>query len=90
MARYIDVDKFKDWTKTDHECCKRIDCRSVQYDCTDCYYEYGGAEDVIPIVHAEWERCGSLILACSNCHNTIIIDRISNYCPDCGAKMDQE
>lgn len=42
--------------------------------------------DAAPVVHATWHHIGNGVRRCSNC------DRItpwkSNYCPNCGAKMD--
>ena len=91
MARYIDVNKFKEWIRIDHDCCKRIDCKSVHYDCTDCYYNHGGAEDVAPVVHARWsderEYCHNFI--CSNC-GKLNNNNFDEYCKHCGAKMDKE
>lgn len=48
-------------------------------------------EDVAPVVHAKWEERFSLeyktiVYDCSNCGATH--SYISNYCPNCGAKMD--
>lgn len=84
MARYIDIDKYDNFNNE----CGQIYCNG-QF-CIDCYYNNGGAEDVAPVVHAEWEHHGVCILACSNCHDTIMCDRVSNYCPNCGAIMDRK
>lgn len=51
------------------------------------------AADVAPVVHARWwnpktpKRYGGG-LVCSECKKTA--DWTYNYCPNCGAKMDQE
>ena len=49
-------------------------------------------EDVAPVVHAHWifgEYNGQAIATCSNCQGEV--DLIGfQYCPTCGAKMDEE
>lgn len=59
--------------------------------------------DVVPVIHAKWERagCSSLIdrYRCSNCHSEPCKKQIeeyktwgwdfTDYCPHCGAKMDK-
>ena len=53
-------------------------------------------EDAAPVVHAHWierqlsER-GEFEFCCSKCeHTNYGYDNPGNYCPDCGAKMDEE
>lgn len=52
--------------------------------------------DVQPVVHAHWiERQlsdrGEFEFCCSNCEHTYYgYDIPGNYCPNCGAKMDEE
>lgn len=42
--------------------------------------------DVVAVVHGKWMvRCSGWM--CSECGHVVPPDRISNYCPDCGAKM---
>ena len=50
--------------------------------------------DAVEVVHGRWDGgtktffTGTIVLGCycSNCDNFSV--RKSNYCPDCGAKMD--
>ena len=61
------------------------------------------AADVAPVVHAHWYMCGGRA-CCSNCnikalwksdwdgcknHEREFVSAKSNYCPHCGAKMDE-
>lgn len=57
------------------------------------------AADVAPVRHAKWELIDECInegVYCSNCHKKIYRARAeyanqkvkSNYCPNCGARMD--
>lgn len=55
------------------------------------------ASDVAPVIHAKWElidECANEGVYCSNCHKKIYRAEYanqkvkSNYCPNCGAKMD--
>ena len=50
------------------------------------------AADVAPVVHGEWEYIGTdkmgNVFRCSNCANMIGLDKETDYCPNCGAKMD--
>ena len=57
------------------------------------------AADVAPVRHAKWElidECVNEGVYCSNCHKKIYRAEYanqkvkSNFCPNCGAKMDQE
>ena len=48
--------------------------------------------DAVSVVHGEWideheDGHGSWVGTCSQCHNT---ERVANFCPNCGAKMDGE
>lgn len=87
MARYIDLDKYDNFECGMEYCDGQL--------CIDCYYEHGGAEDVVPVVHARWESKladnGWKDVSCSNCKHTINVDVHCSvdyeYCPYCGAKM---
>ena len=50
------------------------------------------AADVAPVVHGRWEVRGQEVF-CTNCdkesgYNAFGASAFSNYCPNCGAKMD--
>lgn len=45
--------------------------------------------DVAPVRHGRWTRIDYHDARCSECgHKTYYPDRISLYCPECGARMD--
>lgn len=50
--------------------------------------------DVAPPEHGEWEYIGTdkmgNVFRCSNCANRIGLDKETDYCPNCGAKMNLE
>ena len=50
--------------------------------------------DAVPVVHGAWDYIGTdkkgNVFRCSNCAGRIGLDRKTNYCPYCGAKMDLE
>lgn len=49
------------------------------------------AADVAPVRHGRWTRIDYHDARCSECgHKTYYPDRISLYCPECGARMDGE
>ena len=95
MARYIDADKFKIWLANEYFTFGRI--KEVN-DVFKPLSEFP-PEDVAPVTHAHWiEDCGDY--KCSHCSTEfwdemVFIVRTSehefpNYCPVCGAKMDEE
>ena len=52
------------------------------------------AADVLPVVHGRWEYIGTdkngHVYRCANCAGRIGLDYETEYCPNCGAKMDLE
>ena len=60
-----------------------------------CSIEHIPAADVAPVVHGEWllrhEGYGHY-WECSSCHKNpcIYVTKDTRYCPNCGAKMDEE
>ena len=45
--------------------------------------------DVAPVVHARWIEDGSGIIICPKCNRGYnLVPRFTQYCPNCGAKMD--
>ena len=66
----------------------------------ECFVEELPAADVAPVVRSEWEpvKCKNMwgdvvgVLQCSACKRSDVkgrgIVRKSNFCPNCGAKME--
>lgn len=84
MARYVDVDKY-----INEEFCDNDECVSDE-DCFVCWAKRN-TEDVAPVIHAEWEHKDEIygVVFCSNCGFELKYNN-TNYCPNCGAKMDKE
>ena len=85
MARYIDVDKLIELMKKEDAL--------VEYEDIEAYAEEN-TEDVAPVVRGKWKMNSDYpdTLICSNCdskYDVIWIDCGSNYCPHCGAKMEE-
>ena len=79
MPRYIDADKAKN------------NERYIPF-CKQWYVEQvideTPTEDVTPVVHAHWTFTYYNSFVCSNCSHSS--DNEFCYCPNCGAKMDEE
>ena len=46
------------------------------------------AVDVAPVRHGRWKRYGKNLGECSECGEIVSVR--NNYCPNCGAKMDEK
>ena len=59
------------------------------YDLTDVpeWLSYLPAADVAPVVHGDWWGIGNMVM-CTVCHKETYCT--TNYCPNCGARMDGE
>lgn len=82
MADYIDRDKY---------CAITCRCDKNYCDRTSCAIWTAKSEDVTPVVHGEWlcaETDDEQFFLCSVCSDKEYWE--SNYCPNCGAKMDLE
>ena len=64
-----------------HEAIKDVICDNIVDD---------GVVSVEPINHGNWIYGEYDIPHCSECGNEVMPDKISNYCPNCGAKMEGE
>lgn len=91
MAEYIErerllkeIQRQKDASRTSYP--KQ---HFVVGDVLTCIY-LAEAADIAPVVHGRWLNPeyldGHTVGECSECHKIRVID---NFCPACGAKMDQ-
>ena len=80
MARYIDAEKLIVFANNS----------TVGVDANDI--ARFPTEDVAPVVHARWiskmHKMWGRCPTCSHCGR--IVQEETNYCPNCGAKMDEE
>lgn len=71
-----------------------LDCRTAEERYSAL--AFAPAADVVPVVHGEWKIAGTcdkedrtyIVHQCSHCGIKQIA--VTNYCPNCGAKMDKE
>ena len=80
----------------DADSCPCKDCLSKDYDCfartcSDLAAWIASAVDAVEVVHGRWISLEPEIglFECSECGHKILRAEC-NYCPNCGAKMDQE
>ena len=52
------------------------------------YAENLPAADVAPVMHGKWKRYGKNLGECSECGEIVSVR--NNYCPHCGAQMDEK
>lgn len=83
MDRYIDAEKAFN----------SVDTSVINSQYAISIIKSAPTEDVAPVVHAHWEhklvpRLGYPVPICSHCGESR--RETSDFCPDCGAKMDEE
>lgn len=104
--RYVDVDEakrcFLDCAASQLRLDHIEDARAFKHAAD--YLDGVSTADVAPVIHAHWYeyRCSRFLgwkngdatwadgqlYICSKCHRKTVIK--DNYCPSCGAKMDEE
>lgn len=103
MAEYIDREAFK--KSVEERYCKPCKAEGKDYNgcrCRACWVDdmldevdcFQPAADVAPVVHGHWiekeKYSFGIMYDCSLCDNRILDNGYSwNYCPNCGAKMDE-
>lgn len=93
MARYIDADALYVNVKAE---CNPYGKPTISFD-DGCkvldMIRRTPTEDVAPVMHAHWIFYANGTCDCSNCHTvweSNMLNRWIEYCPFCGAKMDEE
>ena len=88
MSKYVNIEKILN----DKGCATRFPNTS------DLYYhesvlQYAPAEDVAPVIHAHWVQGAYLDgdeMQCDCSHCNMSNNRKTDFCPNCGAIMDEE
>ena len=83
MAEYVTKEQVIDWYRPYGQTDDPIPFETLVSDLRDMK-----AADVAPVRHARWKRYGKNLGECSECGEIVSVR--SNYCPNCGAKMDLE
>lgn len=95
MGRLIDADRLKDILEYGMLCNVPNDAVNTEEeklnDWVQEVVDKAPTVETIPVIHAYWIKRFYNCYECSNCHNLInMLERKTNYCKDCGAKMDLE
>lgn len=94
--RYIEIDSIIEQIKAEHcERCTNHRCTLCDIDEVLILLEEADDADVEEVKHGEWEERKFIVFdseikigyRCSACNTTW--DTETNYCPNCGAKMDE-
>jgi hypothetical protein len=99
MARYIDVDVLKESIKYyySHTGEQSTNAEHYAYGVALKEIDQTPTADVVEVVRGEWfllDDCANEGVYCSACHKKVYKTEYanqklkSNYCPNCGAKMD--
>ena len=100
MARYIDAEKLKQ-TLTELYDLAKWKPRELHFSLFDMVANIDGelSADVMPVIHAHWieKEDDPALCRCSHCrpairgkYNYFFSCTMWEYCPHCGAKMDEE
>ena len=98
MSRYIDADKLRKDEISRCHCVPCVGSNDNNYKDLDEVLNEAPTADVVEVRHAEWELIEKEdfiyeIRKCSACGAERFFeedDKLCNFCPDCGAKMDGE
>ena len=93
MTRLIDADKFIETAKS------KLDMQDsyLPVDIKEFVLDKMPTIDAMPVRHAKWVYEGKLYYSDNNTHNTWSCSAcgcrefsLSRYCPNCGARMDEQ
>ena len=87
MSRYIDADRVH------RDCEMRFADTGVPYEWAYALtiIDHAPTADVAPVVHGRWIALHDEFCACSICKYPVYVGwNQTNYCPNCGATMDEE
>lgn len=86
MPKYIDAEKLQSMIEARADMC--LPEGKAAFLAVAKWVELLPAADVAPVMHAHWVKIADHVFRCSLCNNHR--HYASNYCPNCGAKMDEE
>lgn len=91
MAKYMDIDAVKEAVRG-AECDANWDGRRFDAEFIENALDFIPAADVVPVRHGHWDTGYFHDRMCSCClhPDNDINDYAHDYCPNCGAKMDEE
>ncbi len=87
--RLIDPDDFLKWVIKRFKCVPLVGSCDNDSESMKSLLAQAPTVDAAPVVHGRWvERDFGMAHECSECgHCELFL--LTNYCPDCGAKMDE-
>ena len=92
--RLIDAEKFLQWVVKRFKCVPLVgSCDNDSEDMRSLLAQ-APTVDAVEVVHGHWYKAPHHPYRCSNCGEMALLDMYgeshyrSNYCPNCGAKMD--
>ena len=91
MKEYITKDRTRQFVCGHcNEVCSEKPCEPSDCDWM-AFIDKEPAADVAPVVHGRWIASHDEFCACSICKYPVYVGwNQTNYCPNCGAKMDKE
>lgn len=86
MEKFVSVSNVIDWFRAYGHLDQDIPFETLVTDLRDSV----PAADVAQVAHGKWVELEPQIAlyACSCCNHNFLLRMNSNYCPNCGAKMD--
>ena len=84
MAEYVTKEQVIDWYRPYGQTDEPIPFETLVSDLRDMK-----TADVVPVRHGKWLHRKNGVAYCSECEVDTVEDE-TNYCPNCGAKMDLE
>lgn len=95
MAEYVEREALKRLLVTEKFCATCLGLDEPGGGCAECvadYIESLPAADVAPVRRGHWIKrgyaCGEAEFECSHCHEIEWRANETDYCPNCGAKME--
>lgn len=88
--RLIDAEKLQKHFENCIVECKNTNSYSEDFEMALSVTKNQPTIEAEPVRHGEWVHSEKRIAHCSECSGKLLSTDISNYCPECGAKMEEE